>query len=45
MTARPRVAIAGLQHETNTFAPFGASYDDFVRADGWPEMTTGEDDR
>jgi microcystin degradation protein MlrC len=43
MTARPRVAIAGLQHETNTFAPFGASYDDFVRADGWPEMTTGED--
>jgi microcystin degradation protein MlrC len=42
MTARPRIAIAGLQHETNTFAPFGASYSDFVRADGWPEMTTGD---
>lgn len=41
MTARPRIAIAGFQHETNTFAPFGASYDDFVRADGWPAMTTG----
>lgn len=41
MTARPRIAIAGFQHETNTFAPFGASYDDFVRADGWPEMTIG----
>ncbi len=41
MTARPRVAIAGFQHETNTFAPFGASYEDFVRADGWPAMTTG----
>jgi microcystin degradation protein MlrC len=42
MNARPRIAIAGFQHETNTFAPFGVSYDDFVRADGWPEMTTGE---
>jgi microcystin degradation protein MlrC len=41
MTDRPRVAIAGFQHETNTFTPFGASYDDFVRADGWPAMTTG----
>lgn len=41
MTIRPRVAIAGFQHETNTFAPFGASYDDFVRADGWPAMTAG----
>ncbi|MBX3567873.1 MAG: M81 family metallopeptidase [Rhizobiaceae bacterium] len=42
MTARPRIAIAGIQHETNTFAPFGAGWDDFVRADGWPEMTVGE---
>ncbi|MER9548347.1 M81 family metallopeptidase [Mesorhizobium sp. M0322] len=38
---RLRVAIAGFQHETNTFAPFGASYDDFARADGWPAMTLG----
>jgi microcystin degradation protein MlrC len=41
MTVRPRVAIAGFQHETNTFAPFGASYEDFLRADGWPAMTRG----
>ncbi|BCG97202.1 microcystinase C [Mesorhizobium sp. 131-2-1] len=40
-SGRPRVAIAGFQHETNTFAPFGASFDDFVRADGWPAMTFG----
>ncbi|MBL8581990.1 MAG: M81 family metallopeptidase [Rhizobiaceae bacterium] len=42
MASRPRIAIAGMQHETNTFAPFGATYDDFVRADGWPEMTRGD---
>ncbi|MER8504989.1 M81 family metallopeptidase [Mesorhizobium sp. M1142] len=40
-SGRPRVAIAGFQHETNTFAPFGASFDDFVRADGWPAITFG----
>ncbi len=37
-----RVAIAGLQHETNTFAPMPASYRDFVAADAWPELTTGD---
>ncbi|ESW63448.1 M81 family metallopeptidase [Mesorhizobium sp. C277A] len=41
--ARLRVAIAGLLHETNTFAPFGAFYDDFARADGWPAITFGAD--
>ncbi|GLS36965.1 microcystinase C [Mesorhizobium tianshanense] len=41
MTTRPRIAIAGFHHETNTFAPFGASYEDFVRADGYPAMTKG----
>ncbi|MER9256357.1 M81 family metallopeptidase [Mesorhizobium sp. M0598] len=39
--SRPRVAIAGFQHETNTFAPFGAPFDDFVRGGGWPPLTTG----
>lgn len=39
-SGRPRLAIAGFQHETNTFAPFGASFDDFVRA-GSPAMTFG----
>jgi microcystin degradation protein MlrC len=42
MTRRPRIAIAGFQHETNTFAPFGATYQDFVQADGWPALTIGE---
>jgi microcystin degradation protein MlrC len=42
MFRRPRIAIAGFQHETNTFAPFGATYQDFVKADGWPALTTGE---
>jgi len=41
MNQRPRIAIAGLQHETNTFAPFGASFQDFEIADGWPALTTG----
>ena len=41
MTSRPRIAIAGFQHETNTFAPFGAGYEDFAQADGWPALTTG----
>lgn len=43
MSKRPRIAIAGLQHETNTFAPFGASFHDFEIADGWPELTRGAD--
>jgi microcystin degradation protein MlrC len=40
---KPRIAIAGFQHETNTFAPFATSWDDFVKADGWPGLTRGED--
>ncbi|HKY94967.1 MAG TPA: M81 family metallopeptidase [Kiloniellales bacterium] len=41
--ARPRIAIAGFQHESNTFAPFGASYEDFVKPDGWPAMAEGRE--
>ncbi|MER9370581.1 M81 family metallopeptidase [Mesorhizobium sp. M0518] len=33
--------MAGFYHETNTFAPFGADLDDFVKGGGWPAMTTG----
>jgi microcystin degradation protein MlrC len=33
-----RVAIAGFQHETNTFAPTPATYQYFVQADGWPAL-------
>ena len=33
-----RIAIGGFQHETNTFAPSLATYDDFVRGGGWPPL-------
>ncbi|MFC3677482.1 M81 family metallopeptidase [Ferrovibrio xuzhouensis] len=36
-----RVAIAGFQHETNTFAPQKATLDKFVRGEGWPALTEG----
>jgi microcystin degradation protein MlrC len=36
-----RIAVGGLHHETNTFAPSKATYADFVRADGWPGLTRG----
>jgi microcystin degradation protein MlrC len=38
----PRIALAGFHHETNTFAPVGATYDDFVMEDAWPGLTRGE---
>jgi microcystin degradation protein MlrC len=41
--ATPRIAIAGFQHETNTFAPFPTSFEDFVKADSWPGLTRGAD--
>src|SRR5713101_2092711 len=31
-----RIAVGGFQHETNTFAPQRATWDDFARADAWP---------
>jgi microcystin degradation protein MlrC len=36
-----RIAIGGFLHETNTFAPTKATYDDFVHGGGWPSMTRG----
>ena len=41
MAAGARVAIGGFQHETNTFAPCPARYEDFLRAGGWPGLTRG----
>ncbi|MDR3486252.1 MAG: M81 family metallopeptidase [Bradyrhizobium sp.] len=38
-----RIAIGGFLHETNTFAPTKASYDDFVHGGGWPAMARGAD--
>lgn len=38
-----RIAIAGFQHETNTFAPLKATLADFEQADAWPGLTVGAD--
>ncbi len=37
------IAHAGFMHETNTFAPLKATWDDFVRAEGFPGLTQGTD--
>ena len=37
-----RIAIAGFQHETNTFAPTKAGWDAFNVGGGWPPVTTGD---
>jgi microcystin degradation protein MlrC len=36
-----RIAIGGVQHETNTFAASRAQFADFVAADAWPGLTRG----
>ena len=38
----PRVAIAGFQHESNSFAAFPTKYADFLRADSWPGLTRAD---
>jgi microcystin degradation protein MlrC len=38
-----RIAVGGFLHETNTFAPTKAGYDDFVHGGGWPAMAIGAD--
>ena len=42
VTAPKRIAVGGMQHETNTFAPHLAPFDAFERADSWPGLTAGE---
>ena len=37
-----KIAVAGFQHETNTFAPMFAPYEEFVKADAWPGLTLGD---
>ena len=37
----PRVAIGGLQHETNTFARLQTTLDDFITPAAWPGLTEG----
>ncbi len=36
------IAIGGMQHETNTFAPTKADYQAFVQGGGWPSIQRGE---
>lgn len=38
---RPRVAIGGFMHETNTFAPTKAGIDAFRHGGGWPPLSEG----
>jgi microcystin degradation protein MlrC len=38
----PRIAVGGFLHETNTFAPAKADYQQFVLGGGWPAMAEGE---
>ena len=43
MTAPKLIAVGGFQHETNTFSPHKAPFEEFVKQDGWPGLTIGED--
>jgi len=43
MELMTRIAVGGFLHETNTFAPTKATYDDFVHGGGWPAMAQGTD--
>lgn len=38
-----RIAIAGFQHETNTFAPSLATYSEFEQADAWPGLLKNDE--
>jgi len=37
-----KIAIAGFQHETNTFAPIPTVFRDFEMGGAWPALTQGE---
>ncbi len=37
-----KIAIAGFQHETNTFAPAKADYQAFVAGGAWPPLSRGQ---
>ena len=41
MRRMARIAVGGIQHETNTFAPLKATLADFEQADAWPGLTSG----
>ncbi|AMC33161.1 M81 family metallopeptidase [Janthinobacterium sp. B9-8] len=37
-----RIAVAGIQHETNTFVSMPTTMAHFIEADAWPGLTQGE---
>jgi microcystin degradation protein MlrC len=41
--SKPRIAVAGFQHETNTFAPILTPYETFRDGGAWPALCTGQD--
>lgn len=41
--SHPRIAVAGFQHETNTFAPLKTRYEDFEASGAWPALTQADD--
>jgi microcystin degradation protein MlrC len=41
MSSNKVIAVGGMQHETNTFAPHLAPYAAFERADSWPGLCAG----
>ena len=43
MPRMARIAVGGIQHETNTFAPLKATLADFEQADAWPGLVAGAD--
>ena len=43
LEAEMRVAIGGFNHETNTFAPSKARYEDFQASGSWPGLVSGGD--
>ena len=40
--SKPRIAVAGFQHETNTFAPILTPYETFEAGGAWPALCTGK---
>lgn len=40
-----RIALAGLQHETNTFAPGVTEAEEFLAPGGWPKQSRGDEIR
>ncbi|WP_226574955.1 M81 family metallopeptidase [Acuticoccus sediminis] len=38
-----RIAVLGLEHETNTFLPGRTTFEDFLAPGGWPRLSRGEE--